>query len=107
MSPQSGGLRYPGHYVRTGLGAGSLNKRFASDGYQQALLAQLLLIPFHVLRMQMCRNGTVKFSVNQIPATVYDGTNRCNVRASQLFGFRQFIIHILQKIPYNKPDAKE
>lgn len=38
------------------------------------------------LEMQMCRNGTVKFSVNQIPATVHDGTNRCNVRASQLFG---------------------
>jgi hypothetical protein len=34
VSPQSGGLRYPGHYVRTGLGAGSLNKRFAPNGYQ-------------------------------------------------------------------------
>jgi len=41
VSPQSEGLRYPGHYVRTGLGAGSLNKRFAPNGYQLALLARL------------------------------------------------------------------
>ena len=32
----------PGCFIRTGLGAGSLNKRFVPNGYQQALLAGLL-----------------------------------------------------------------
>ena len=32
--PQSGWLCYPGCFIRTGLGAVSLNKRFASNGYQ-------------------------------------------------------------------------
>lgn len=37
------------------------------------------------LEMQMCRDGTVKMAVNQIPESIHDGINICNFNASMLF----------------------